>query len=165
MQDRSHKLLFLAATGAMCAAVLYGSNAVTALPLPQEPSRAADGLGPGAIGPDIPGNAGASRLPDRAGTSVLSDQAGASILPEKAGASVLPNSASCPEAGALAAPPRANTAPAGTVGASAQARANSNLGTGTACPELRADAAKSGALALPGLAPGQTSPNTAPPHP
>ena len=166
MQDRSHKLLFMAATGAMCAAVIYGSDAVTALPLAQEPSRAADGIASGTMRSEIPGNAGASRLPDRSGTSVLSDRAGAGVVPEKAGASVLPNSASCPEAGVLAAPPHANPAPAGTPGASAQAQPNSNLGTGSACPQLRADDTKPGAFALPGLAPGQQAPaNTASSHP
>jgi hypothetical protein len=164
MQDHSHKLLFLAATGAMCAAVLYGSHAVTALPLPQAGVAAQ----PGAMQLGFPDNAGASRLSGSAGTSVLPERAGATVLPEKAGASVLPNSASCPAASALTSPPRANEAPAGAPSASAQVHTDANLGTGSACPQFRADAAKSGAPVLRGLAPGQpaqTPATTAPAHP
>jgi hypothetical protein len=150
MQDHSHKLLFMAATGAMCAAVLYGSNAVTALPLAQQPVTAVNG---------IPGTT-PSGLPDNAGTSFLPDKAGASVLPEKAGSSVLPNSASCPPAGALAAPSPVDKATVGAPGRSAQARANASLGTGSACPQVRADAANSGAFGLPGLTPGQPQGNT-----
>jgi hypothetical protein len=154
MQDRSHRLLFMAATGAMCAVMLYGSKTVTALPLAPEalpePVAAVNGI-PGATRPGLPDNAGASLLPDKAG---------ASVPPEKAGASVLPNSASCPAAGALATPSPVDKAPVGAPNPSAQARANASLGTGSPCPQVRADAANSGAPGLPGLAPGQPEGNT-----
>jgi hypothetical protein len=86
---------------------------------------------------------------------------------------VLPNSASCPAADALVAPPPVSERighPAEGVASDAPAQVHSgtNLGTGSACPPLRADAAKPGTAPLPGLALGQpeeASGKTASVHP
>ena len=138
MQDHSHKLLFMAATGAMCAVVIYGSQEASAFLEPEVTTAYASDSA-------RPDNTGASRLPQRAGES---------LLPDKAGASVLPNSASCPAADALVSPPRVDQAigkePQGVPIAPAQAGRNANLGTGSACPPLQADAAKP--ANVPGLA-------------
>jgi len=146
MQDHSHKLLFMAAAGAMCAMVFYDFQASRAFSVPEGESPSAYGA---------PGAQPRSQLDDRAGTSLLPERTGESLLPDKAGASVLPNSASCPAADALVSPPRVNDAignePAGIAPiAPAQTGRNANLGTGSACPPLRADAVKPGTV--PGLA-------------
>jgi len=156
MQDHFHKLLFKAASGAMCAMVFYSSQAASAF------------LVPGGEFPSAYGASGAqprSQLGDRAGASLLPERAGESLLPNKSGASVLPNSASCPEADALVSPPRVNeaigNAPADLAPAPAQTDNNANLGTGSACPPLRADATNPQTvpgLATNGLAQGQAMP-------
>jgi len=160
VQDHSHKLLFMAATGGMCAVVLFGSQAATSLLFPDSDLRTADIFTPAAyVG--LPAD------------EAIRSEKGRSSPSDKAGASVLPNSAGCPAADALVAPPPVNDRigrePDGVAPSTpAQAHTNAILGTGSACPPLRADAAKPRTAPLSGLASGrleQAPDKTASPHP
>jgi len=159
VQDHSHKLLFMAATGAMCAIVVFGSQAATSLLFPGSELGTAEIFSP-AVYVGLP-----------ADEAIRSEKGRSSS--NKAGASVLPNSASCPAADALVAPPAVNDRigrePDGVAPSTpAQAHTNAILGTGSACPPLRADAAKPRTAPLPGLAPGplqQAPDKTASSHP
>ena len=144
MKDRSHKLIFMAATGAMYVAVLYGSEASLSVLVPGGPWRTAD------MFPMIPVLAAFGAEPRWPEPNHLSANGSA--------ASVLPNSASCPQAGALAAPPSVDRAigkdePALTREASPRPQSSGGLGTGASCPQLRADAGKQRSGPLPGTAP------------
>ena len=140
MQTHSHKLMVMAA--ATYVAVLYGSETGMAVLVPGGPWRSAE---MSSLTPVFAAFTGGSRSPEQKGPAT------------KPGASVLPNSASCPAAGALAAPPSVDTVigknePALTQGASAHPQGSTELGTGGGCAQLPADAARAGA-ALPGTAP------------
>ena len=162
MQDHSHKFFFLAATGVMCAAAMYGSQAGPSLLLPLEPPQFLS----------AEASMVASQRPHGLAQAVsftASDvaQKGETAAANESGppgnATVVPNSTSCPEsdASALVSPPSVN----GAIGSPKPAEGvstpnDASLGTGSSCPPARKDAGievKSLPLAAIAAQPGATN--------
>lgn len=146
MQDHSHRLLFLGATGLMCAAAVYGSQAGPALLLP--PDRSASSIE--TLFEPWTETQGIVRQVSFQ-TSETAAQTDANLPPDAAQqpgtASVVPNNTSCPaaDAAALVSPPSVN----GVIGSPTplektalprQGLAGASLGTGSSCPPARGDA-------------------------
>jgi hypothetical protein len=149
VQHISNKLMFLAATGAMWAVVAYGAQLESVWFGPDDAQEK-----PQAFASTLPLTPALFAAPAQERPELQPPSA-----PAKGGASVLPNSASCPAAGTLLSPPSVdkligNEGAAVTRGAPGQAQSNANLGTGTSCPPLRADAEKPRTPALSAPASG-----------
>jgi hypothetical protein len=137
--------MFLAATGAMWAVVVYGARLDSAwlgLDDGLAPLQEFASIFPVTYRPD----ASAQERPQR---QALPPAA------EKGGASVLPNAASCPSVGTLLSPPSAdkligNDSAAVSKDAPAQGP-STKLGTGSPCPPLAAGAERPRTPELPGL--------------
>jgi hypothetical protein len=132
MQDHSHRLLFLAATGAMCAVISYGSRTVPNLLLSDD--RAGTGATIATKAFVRAANFAPSEPPAAA------DEPAANSLPQST-ATVVPNRTSCPDAGAnaLLSPPAINgvmgkPTPAERSAAATRPITDAALGTGSSCP-------------------------------
>jgi hypothetical protein len=137
MRDHSHRFLFLAATGLMCATTILGSQFGPSLLLPDNRS-AAPYAAAGVVGTQ-PGNALIQTV--NLSTPGSRSPGGESVV-NKANpsgtASVVPNRNSCPAADAatLLSPPTAN----GAIGSPPPVEQNAapitdaELGTGSSCP-------------------------------
>jgi hypothetical protein len=181
MQDHSHKLLFLALTGAMCAASLYGSQAGPSLFLSDTvpevtvaESSIASGGRHGFAHAVAFRTAQTGSQNEETSTDEVATPSAATAVPKPSTASVVPNKSSCPaaDAGALVSPPTVN----GAIGSptpletarSAQIATDAVLGTGSSCPPARHESDLA-ATPLPGaISANPQGPNAlthAPAHP
>jgi hypothetical protein len=143
MQDQSHRLFFLAATAAMCAASLYGSQAGPMLFLPgARPGLAVSraDITPAAVGQ------GLARAVNFLASADSHNQSGEAPTAEETlrnTATIVPNKTSClPNGGALVSPPAVNSAIGNVGGAAArpaQIPTDAVLGTGSSCPPARGE--------------------------
>lgn len=144
MQDHSHKFFFLAATGLMCAATMYGSEAWPSFLLPEDRVETSIAESPDSAAGRSLGLAQAvsfrtsDTLPREETTPII-----AASPPSTA--TVVPNRTSCPaDADALLSPPSVNGAiasptPAERPAPPTQALTGAALGTGSSCPPARPD--------------------------
>ena len=139
MQDHSHRFLFLAATGVMCAISVYASQAGPTLLLP-------DRFGASTAPVSEETDSASLRQPIRF-QKLESESQTADVAPAnqtESSASVVPNDASCPaaNAAALVSPPTVNTVigsptPIERTALPRQGLAGPALGTGSSCPPRR----------------------------
>jgi len=147
MQDTSNRLLFLALTGAMCAAAMYGSEAGPVLF-----ATAASVQPAHAEAPDAAPIVFTAPMPDRKQSEPSRQSPPTHDLGT---ATVVPNGTSCPgpAARALVSPPAAGPKPAAGQSMSkftAPPSQPASPGTGSGCPPTQADA---GAVVAPELPP------------
>jgi len=132
MQDHFHRFLFLAATGAMCAVISYGSRTVPNLLLSD--GRAGAGTAISTTAFVRAANFAPSETPSAA------DEPAANSVPRPT-ATIVPNRTSCPDAGAnaLLSPPAINgvmgkPTPAERGASATRPITDAALGTGSSCP-------------------------------
>jgi len=140
MQDHSHRLLFLGATGLMCAAAIYASQAVPALLAPSDTTAATMPFETSSETQSAVSEVSFTPSPSASPT----EENVANESEQQGSASVVPNNRSCPAAdvAALVSPPSVN----GAIGSPTplenntlprQGLTGTALGTGSGCPPAR----------------------------
>jgi hypothetical protein len=180
MQDHSHKFIFLALTGAMCAASLYGSQAGPSLFLSDTrpvfavaealmTSGGPHGFAHAAPFSQVGFTAEAAQLNEETPTDDVVPPTDTAVS-KPSTATVVPNKSSCPaaDASALVSPPTVNGAigsptPLETAAPSAQIATDAVLGTGSSCPPVRHDTHMAPKAPLPGaISPNPRADNALP---
>ena len=141
MQDHSHRLLFLAATGLMCAVTVYGSQAGPGLLLPDSSSAMTAQFDEPIKGSSSARLSQAISFQTLQSSDQTEDTTTANEKGERSTASVVPNDASCPaaNAAALVSPPSVNSVigsptPIEKTALPRQGLTGTALGTGSSCP-------------------------------
>jgi hypothetical protein len=143
MQDHSHRFLFLAATGLMCAMSVYGSQAGPTLLLPERFNAATADETSSSAPSAILAATHAQPIVFRTAEAdaATEDVARSEEQTEHSSASVVPNDASCPadDAAALVSPPSVNGAigsptPIEKAALPREGLTGATLGTGSSCP-------------------------------